>query len=232
MKRIAVFRGGTGLGAGAYYKDSAPVVANLATLEYPYRDVAVTTTGELLLGGRKLTIERALEGVDLVLLVLPPECEKRAQIERYLVASNLPCFGKRTALSSIINHRHYFPKTTCSVPVREVQVVSLPHFRNQPQYLFPALESISDRRAAYRVSDWIDTAAKTQIAAKLAAVLKDLPASTPLVQSTFDVFGRDAQLTSISVAPELLYSPVVAAARDSVGFRSEDFLQHIVESIT
>ncbi len=81
-------------------RTGAAVLRALQSLEYPYKDVTITKTGDWLVGGRRYLPEQVLQDIDVVFIALHGEHGEDGRLQRYLTNHQIPYTGSRALASA------------------------------------------------------------------------------------------------------------------------------------
>ena len=98
--RVAVLRGGPSGEYEVSMKTGSSVMAALDKLNYQYKDIVITRTGEWLDQGRARQPILTLTGIDVVFIALHGEFGEDGGIQRFLSHHHVPYTGSRALASS------------------------------------------------------------------------------------------------------------------------------------
>ena len=111
MKRVAVLRGGPSSEYDVSLKSGAAVLRALKNLNYPYKDITITKSGDWLESGIVRSPENALSAVDVVFIALHGEYGEDGQVQRVLQRLKIPFTGSNAFSSSIAFNKELTKRT-------------------------------------------------------------------------------------------------------------------------
>ena len=111
MKRVAVLRGGPSSEYEVSLRSGAAVLAALRELDYEYKDITITKSGEWLESGIVRSPEKALEAVDVVFIALHGEFGEDGQVQRIIQRLKLPFTGSNAFSSAVAFNKELTKET-------------------------------------------------------------------------------------------------------------------------
>ncbi|HRZ30263.1 MAG TPA: D-alanine--D-alanine ligase [Candidatus Paceibacterota bacterium] len=118
--RVGILRGGIGHEYEVSLKTGASVIKNLPADKYQPVDILITRDGTWHVGGRPVSPEQAIRGVDVVFNALHGEFGEDGQVQQILEAVQSPYTGSRAVASALGMDKHkakeIFKKAGFKVP--------------------------------------------------------------------------------------------------------------------
>lgn len=111
MKRVAVLRGGPSSEYEVSLRSGAAVLDALRALNYQYKDITITKSGDWLESGIVRNPEKALEAVDVVFIALHGEYGEDGQVQRLIQRLNLPFTGSNAFSSAVAFNKELTKET-------------------------------------------------------------------------------------------------------------------------
>jgi len=118
MKRVAVLRGGTSSDYEASMSTGNAVLSALLGSPYPHRDIVITKSGDWLTGGRRLTPDQALEGIDVVFITLQGDQEQDGTIQKILERKQIPYTGSKVLAAGFARNKELAKQTMRSAGIQ------------------------------------------------------------------------------------------------------------------
>ena len=118
MKRVAVLRGGTSSDYEASMSTGNAVLSALLGSPYPHRDIVITKSGDWLTGGRRITPDQALEGIDVLFITLQGDQEQDSTIQKILERKRIPYTGSKVLAAGFARNKELAKQTMRSAGIQ------------------------------------------------------------------------------------------------------------------